>query len=174
MVFICLQRWQTQGHVAVNLMHALWSALTLAAQVFDMNSCPFFVITDSALEDFVLMHCVFIPNNQLCPVLMAQYPFSMICYLIRLNVSSHHSKTENCVKKGLPYPALPWLFWSLTAVHLPRSGLTRLRPGEAGLHTEQQAQGDPPGDAVGRCAWRLPARGGGCGSLPRGQSIVTI
>uniref|UniRef100_A0A8D3CWY2 Rap guanine nucleotide exchange factor 4 n=1 Tax=Scophthalmus maximus TaxID=52904 RepID=A0A8D3CWY2_SCOMX len=32
--------------------------------------------TESALEDFVLMHCVFIPNSQLCPVLMAQYPFS--------------------------------------------------------------------------------------------------
>uniref|UniRef100_A0A4W6FWJ2 Rap guanine nucleotide exchange factor 4 n=1 Tax=Lates calcarifer TaxID=8187 RepID=A0A4W6FWJ2_LATCA len=29
------------------------------------------------LDDFVLMHCVFIPNSQLCPVLMAQYPFSV-------------------------------------------------------------------------------------------------
>uniref|UniRef100_A0A8C9Z4J3 Rap guanine nucleotide exchange factor 4 n=1 Tax=Sander lucioperca TaxID=283035 RepID=A0A8C9Z4J3_SANLU len=27
--------------------------------------------TESALDDYVLMHCVFIPNNQLCPVLMA-------------------------------------------------------------------------------------------------------
>uniref|UniRef100_A0A8C8SIQ0 Rap guanine nucleotide exchange factor 4 n=1 Tax=Pelusios castaneus TaxID=367368 RepID=A0A8C8SIQ0_9SAUR len=32
-------------------------------------------VTDSALNDFVLMHCVFMPNSQLCPVLMAQYPF---------------------------------------------------------------------------------------------------
>uniref|UniRef100_A0A673AMA6 Rap guanine nucleotide exchange factor (GEF) 4 n=1 Tax=Sphaeramia orbicularis TaxID=375764 RepID=A0A673AMA6_9TELE len=32
--------------------------------------------SDSALNDFVLMHCVFIPNSQLCPVLMAQYPFT--------------------------------------------------------------------------------------------------
>uniref|UniRef100_A0A8C8K5M7 Rap guanine nucleotide exchange factor 4 n=1 Tax=Oncorhynchus tshawytscha TaxID=74940 RepID=A0A8C8K5M7_ONCTS len=31
--------------------------------------------SDPALDDFVLMHCVFIPNSQLCPVLMAQYPF---------------------------------------------------------------------------------------------------
>ncbi|XP_049905332.1 rap guanine nucleotide exchange factor 4 isoform X1 [Epinephelus moara] len=32
-----------------------------------------FTESDSALDDFVLMHCVFIPNNQLCPVLMAHY-----------------------------------------------------------------------------------------------------
>uniref|UniRef100_A0A665WWY1 Rap guanine nucleotide exchange factor 4 n=1 Tax=Echeneis naucrates TaxID=173247 RepID=A0A665WWY1_ECHNA len=30
-----------------------------------------FTESDSALDDFVLMHCVFIPNSQLCPVLMA-------------------------------------------------------------------------------------------------------
>uniref|UniRef100_A0A8C8SJ01 Rap guanine nucleotide exchange factor 4 n=1 Tax=Pelusios castaneus TaxID=367368 RepID=A0A8C8SJ01_9SAUR len=30
-------------------------------------------VTDSALNDFVLMHCVFMPNSQLCPVLMAHY-----------------------------------------------------------------------------------------------------
>ncbi|KAK5861003.1 hypothetical protein PBY51_022434 [Eleginops maclovinus] len=34
-----------------------------------------FTESDSALEDFVLMHCVFIPNTQLCSVLLAQYPF---------------------------------------------------------------------------------------------------
>ncbi|XP_069389569.1 rap guanine nucleotide exchange factor 4 isoform X3 [Paralichthys olivaceus] len=32
-----------------------------------------FAESDSALEDFALMHCVFIPNSQLCPVLMAHY-----------------------------------------------------------------------------------------------------
>ncbi|KAL0963843.1 hypothetical protein UPYG_G00314300 [Umbra pygmaea] len=32
--------------------------------------------SDPALDDFVLMHCVFIPNSELCPALMAQYPFS--------------------------------------------------------------------------------------------------
>lgn len=37
-----------------------------------------FFVTDSALDDFVLMHCVFIPNTQLCPVLMSQYPFSIM------------------------------------------------------------------------------------------------
>uniref|UniRef100_A0A8C5VIC0 Rap guanine nucleotide exchange factor 4 n=1 Tax=Microcebus murinus TaxID=30608 RepID=A0A8C5VIC0_MICMU len=31
--------------------------------------------TDSVLNDFVMMHCVFMPNTQLCPALMAQYPF---------------------------------------------------------------------------------------------------
>uniref|UniRef100_A0A667ZCR8 Rap guanine nucleotide exchange factor 4 n=1 Tax=Myripristis murdjan TaxID=586833 RepID=A0A667ZCR8_9TELE len=30
-----------------------------------------FTESDPALDDFVLMHCVFIPNSQLCPVLMA-------------------------------------------------------------------------------------------------------
>uniref|UniRef100_A0A672JIJ1 Rap guanine nucleotide exchange factor 4 n=1 Tax=Salarias fasciatus TaxID=181472 RepID=A0A672JIJ1_SALFA len=35
-----------------------------------------FTESDSALDDFVLTHCVFIPNSQLCPVLIAQYPFS--------------------------------------------------------------------------------------------------
>uniref|UniRef100_A0A8C4P1G7 Rap guanine nucleotide exchange factor 4a n=1 Tax=Dicentrarchus labrax TaxID=13489 RepID=A0A8C4P1G7_DICLA len=35
-----------------------------------------FTESDSSLDDFVLTHCVFIPNSQLCPVLMAQYPFS--------------------------------------------------------------------------------------------------
>uniref|UniRef100_A0A8C6PY34 Rap guanine nucleotide exchange factor 4 n=1 Tax=Nothobranchius furzeri TaxID=105023 RepID=A0A8C6PY34_NOTFU len=29
--------------------------------------------SDSALDDFVLMHCVFIPNSQLCPVLRSHY-----------------------------------------------------------------------------------------------------
>ncbi|CAJ1079397.1 rap guanine nucleotide exchange factor 4 isoform X2 [Xyrichtys novacula] len=29
--------------------------------------------SDAALDDFVLMHCVFIPNTQLCPALMAHY-----------------------------------------------------------------------------------------------------
>ncbi|XP_033842649.1 rap guanine nucleotide exchange factor 4 isoform X1 [Periophthalmus magnuspinnatus] len=29
--------------------------------------------SDMALDDFVLMHCVFIPNTQLCPVLLAHY-----------------------------------------------------------------------------------------------------
>lgn len=37
-----------------------------------------FFVTDSALDDFVLMHCVFIPDSQLCPVLMSQYPFSIM------------------------------------------------------------------------------------------------
>uniref|UniRef100_A0A8C5GIQ4 Rap guanine nucleotide exchange factor 4-like n=1 Tax=Gouania willdenowi TaxID=441366 RepID=A0A8C5GIQ4_GOUWI len=29
---------------------------------------------DPAVDDFVLMHCVFMPNSQLCPLLMAQHP----------------------------------------------------------------------------------------------------
>lgn len=32
-----------------------------------------FTESDAALDDFVLMHCVFIPNTQLCAVLMAHY-----------------------------------------------------------------------------------------------------
>lgn len=78
MVFICLQRWQTQGHVDPGLMDTLWSAVALASQVFDLTFFVFFSATDSALDDFVLMHCVFIPNSQLCPVLLAQYPFAAV------------------------------------------------------------------------------------------------
>ncbi|XP_064307678.1 rap guanine nucleotide exchange factor 4 isoform X2 [Phalacrocorax carbo] len=29
--------------------------------------------TDSVLSDFIMMHCVFMPNSQLCPALMAHY-----------------------------------------------------------------------------------------------------
>ncbi|XP_071667188.1 rap guanine nucleotide exchange factor 4 isoform X4 [Patagioenas fasciata] len=29
--------------------------------------------TDSVLNDFIMMHCVFMPNSQLCPALMAHY-----------------------------------------------------------------------------------------------------
>ncbi|KAK2895427.1 hypothetical protein Q8A73_014915 [Channa argus] len=39
---------------------------------------------DPAVDDFVLMHCVFMSNSQLCPLLMAQYPsclHSMLLYL---------------------------------------------------------------------------------------------
>ncbi|KAM9709928.1 rap guanine nucleotide exchange factor 4 isoform 2-T2 [Menidia menidia] len=32
-----------------------------------------FTESDSALDDFVLMHCVFMPNSELCPVLRAHY-----------------------------------------------------------------------------------------------------
>ncbi|XP_048884010.1 rap guanine nucleotide exchange factor 4-like isoform X3 [Brienomyrus brachyistius] len=32
-----------------------------------------FTELDPALDDFVLTHCVFLPNNQLCPMLMAHY-----------------------------------------------------------------------------------------------------
>ncbi|XP_036400907.1 rap guanine nucleotide exchange factor 4 isoform X3 [Megalops cyprinoides] len=32
-----------------------------------------FTESDPALDDFVLMHCVFMPNSQLCPLLMAHY-----------------------------------------------------------------------------------------------------
>uniref|UniRef100_A0A7N6BCN6 Rap guanine nucleotide exchange factor (GEF) 4 n=1 Tax=Anabas testudineus TaxID=64144 RepID=A0A7N6BCN6_ANATE len=38
-----------------------------------------------AVDDFVLMHCVFMPNSQLCPLLMAQYPsclYSLLEYAL--------------------------------------------------------------------------------------------
>uniref|UniRef100_A0A8C7ZY26 Rap guanine nucleotide exchange factor 4a n=1 Tax=Oryzias sinensis TaxID=183150 RepID=A0A8C7ZY26_9TELE len=37
------------------------------------GSSLLFLVTDSALDDFVLMHCVFVPNSQLCPLLRAHY-----------------------------------------------------------------------------------------------------
>ncbi|KAM6174271.1 rap guanine nucleotide exchange factor 4 isoform 10-T10 [Erethizon dorsatum] len=32
--------------------------------------------TDSVLNDFIMMHCVFMPNTQLCPALVVQYPLA--------------------------------------------------------------------------------------------------
>nr|XP_055071495.1 rap guanine nucleotide exchange factor 4 isoform X2 [Misgurnus anguillicaudatus] len=32
-----------------------------------------FTESDPAMDDFLLMHCVFVPNSQLCPLLMAHY-----------------------------------------------------------------------------------------------------
>lgn len=162
--FLCLQRWQRRGHVVQSPMalDTLWSALTLASHVFDMSPSVSlsFVLTDSALDDFVLMHCVFIPNSQLCPVLMAQYLFS--CLLTVLFIVMWKPKITTSTTT---------LFWSLTSVHLPCPGLAGLRTGKAGLHVQQQAQGDPPGDAVGRSARRSPAGGGWFGGLPGGQLL---
>lgn len=163
MVFICLQRWQRRGHVDQGPMalDALWSYAGFTGVWHTLLS----FVTDSALEDFVLMHCVFIPNGQLCPVLTAQYPFS----------TALPNVVKCCFpplwKKPLPTLLYLHCFWSLTAVHLPCAGLAGLWTGEAGLHTQQQAQGDPPGDAVGCSTWRSPAGGGRLGGLPRGQPI---
>lgn len=48
--------------------------------VFDvpLTGSSLLFVSDSALDDFVLTHCVFIPNSQLCPVLSDQYPFAYI------------------------------------------------------------------------------------------------
>ncbi|KAA8588140.1 hypothetical protein FQN60_001334 [Etheostoma spectabile] len=51
-----------------------------------------FTESDSALDDYVLMHCVFIPNSQLCPVLMAQYPFSTM--LLNASQGSEQEKLD--------------------------------------------------------------------------------
>lgn len=40
------------------------------------------VLSDPAVDDFVLMHCVFMSNTQLCPLLMAQYPFCLFFPII--------------------------------------------------------------------------------------------
>uniref|UniRef100_A0A8C7ZT54 Rap guanine nucleotide exchange factor 4 n=1 Tax=Oryzias sinensis TaxID=183150 RepID=A0A8C7ZT54_9TELE len=37
---------------------------------------------EPGMDDFVLMHCVFMPNSQLCPLLMAQYPFCLLNYYL--------------------------------------------------------------------------------------------
>ncbi|XP_016300880.1 rap guanine nucleotide exchange factor 4 [Sinocyclocheilus anshuiensis] len=39
----------------------------------DFNRVLRSVSVDPALDDFLLMHCVFVPNSQLCPLLMAHY-----------------------------------------------------------------------------------------------------
>lgn len=56
-------------------------------------------------------------------------------------------------------------------MHLPRPGLAGHGTREDGLHAEQQAQGDLPGDAVGCSTRRPPAGGGRVGGLPKGQPV---
>ncbi|KAF7668784.1 hypothetical protein LDENG_00284100 [Lucifuga dentata] len=51
-----------------------------------------FTDSDSSLDDFLLMHCVFIPNSQLCLVLMTQYPFSILTMFLK--VASQGSEQE--------------------------------------------------------------------------------
>lgn len=42
------------------------------------------LLLDPAVDDFVLMHCVFMPNSQLCPLLMAQYPSCLYSLMLSL------------------------------------------------------------------------------------------
>uniref|UniRef100_A0A3P8V821 Rap guanine nucleotide exchange factor 4 n=1 Tax=Cynoglossus semilaevis TaxID=244447 RepID=A0A3P8V821_CYNSE len=50
--------------------------------------------SDSALHDFLLTHCVFIPSNQLCPVLMAQYPLRFSTYHAQALQGSEQEKLD--------------------------------------------------------------------------------
>lgn len=45
--------------------------------LISFSALHFLSPTDSVLNDFVMMHCVFMPNTQLCPALVAQYPFTV-------------------------------------------------------------------------------------------------
>ncbi|KAM3862025.1 LOW QUALITY PROTEIN: rap guanine nucleotide exchange factor 4 [Diretmus argenteus] len=53
-----------------------------------------FTESDPSLDDFILMHCVFIPNSQLCPVLMAQYPFSILTAFPSASQGSEQEKLD--------------------------------------------------------------------------------
>lgn len=119
-----------------------------------------YLVPDAALDDFVLMHCVFMPNIQLCPVLMAQYPFSSPWKRVDVTSSSNRST--------------PVLGRSLTGAQLPCPGLTGLRTGEAGLRAQQQASCDPPGRALGRLASRSFARGRHLSGLPGGSLLSDL
>ena len=44
--------------------------------LISFSALHFLSPADSVLNDFVMMHCVFMPNTQLCPALVAQYPFT--------------------------------------------------------------------------------------------------
>ncbi|CAG01995.1 unnamed protein product, partial [Tetraodon nigroviridis] len=59
---------------------------------------------DPAVDDFVLMHCVFMPNTQLCPLLMAQYPFCLFFPIISFEFRLSEEKFEfalNCKRRAL-------------------------------------------------------------------------
>uniref|UniRef100_A0A672JMC5 Rap guanine nucleotide exchange factor 4 n=1 Tax=Salarias fasciatus TaxID=181472 RepID=A0A672JMC5_SALFA len=61
----CCSRYKIMSGTPEKILEHLLEMMRLDSQ-----------FTESALDDFVLTHCVFIPNSQLCPVLIAQYPFS--------------------------------------------------------------------------------------------------
>lgn len=123
------------------------------------NPPSFFHTVDSALDDFVVTHCIYIPNSQLCPVLMAQYPFR----------TTFAPRTKPDLLHFCPLA----LFWSFTAVHLSCPGLAGLWTGKDRLHAEQQAQGNPSGDAVGCCTRRPPAGRGRLSGFSRGFVAAT-
>lgn len=66
------------------LLHSisLLSPLTL----FPLAVCFSSRLLDPAVDDFVLMHSIFMPSSQLCPLLMAQYPFCL-CSLFMYDIS---------------------------------------------------------------------------------------
>uniref|UniRef100_A0A3Q3RCM9 Rap guanine nucleotide exchange factor (GEF) 4 n=1 Tax=Monopterus albus TaxID=43700 RepID=A0A3Q3RCM9_MONAL len=57
-----------------------------------------------AVDDFVLMHCVFMPNSQLCPLLMAQYPLCSFLFVLFLWYScvSNDSRMLRALKDLVP------------------------------------------------------------------------
>ncbi|KAK7939574.1 hypothetical protein WMY93_002900 [Mugilogobius chulae] len=65
---------QTSSHYKYNVMSGTPEKI-LEHLLEMMRLDSQFSESDMALDDFVLLHCVFMPNTQLCPVLLAQYPF---------------------------------------------------------------------------------------------------
>uniref|UniRef100_A0A669E384 Rap guanine nucleotide exchange factor 4 n=1 Tax=Oreochromis niloticus TaxID=8128 RepID=A0A669E384_ORENI len=58
-VSVCLKPYNVMSGTPEKILEHLLEMMRLDSQ-----------FTESALDDFVLMHCVFIPNSQLCPVLI--------------------------------------------------------------------------------------------------------
>lgn len=74
------------------LLHLLTSFLSHLLP-FPFAVCFSSHLVDPAVDDFVLMHCVFMPNTQLCPLLMAQYPFCLYfpVFSLQFILNSIHS-----------------------------------------------------------------------------------
>lgn len=67
------------------IMNGIFTTFFLSTlTVLPLTVCLSPHLLDPAVDDFVLMHCVFMPNSQLCPLLMAQYPFCLysLCFYI--------------------------------------------------------------------------------------------
>lgn len=60
-----------------------WTTVITLPILLPPTVCFSSLVLDPAVDDFVLMHGVFMPNSQLCPLLLAQYPF---CHFF--NISS--------------------------------------------------------------------------------------
>ncbi|XP_061547773.1 rap guanine nucleotide exchange factor 4 isoform X2 [Phycodurus eques] len=66
-------KYKVMSGTPEKILEHLLEMMRMDSQFSESGIFSYLFTTDAALDDFVLMHCVFMPNIQLCPVLMAHY-----------------------------------------------------------------------------------------------------